>query len=490
MRRFLPWILIFVMLLIVPVQAFAEDGGAGEPGDSTVTAGEPEPSPEPSPAPEAVRRVKLTIDNQNIYKDMEKSYSQGYVPSISGGYATVVLPLLCDGELKDDELRASVNLGDTGSSPFVGKNYEKTISLGNHEVNGGKKTVKGYCVSFSLQLKADRYNGTYPVLVRISAVDKAYEDVTGDFTVFVTITDGKDPNAVPTPEPVKEEEVVLGPKILVQSCEASSLEEGAEPGKINAGDRIQVKITLENTSKTEGVENMTVTVGSPGDGFLFTGAADSTFIGTLAAGGTAELIRTYTVKPETPAGQYEIPVSFDFAYGKGMTGSGSGTARVDIRQPLELEFALLQMPSEAVVSDTVEVNVQAINLSRAKAYNVRASIEGDGLSPAGTAFIGDLEGGTAQQLPLQILITGLTQGNSFYGPTDGKITYQYEDGEGTEYSLEESFSLNILSPFSNTPQQPEDEPGQWWIIMTVMGGALLLIVLFLAARKIGRHRAG
>ena len=486
MRYFVAILLVFGLLITVPVQAFAEDG---VPGDSAPAAGEPDASPEPSPAPEAVRRVKLTIDNENIYKDMAKSYSQGYIPSISGGYVTVVLPLLCDGELKDNELRAAVTLGDASSSPFVGKNYEKTISIGTHEVNGGKKTVKSYCISFSLQLKSDRYNGTYPVLVRISGEDTHLEDVTGDFTVFVTITDGKDPNAVPTPEPVKEEEVILGPKILVQSVEAESLEEEAEPGKINAGDKIQVKITLENTSKTEGVENMTVTAGSPGDGFLFTGASDSTYIGNLAAGGKTEIIRTYTVKPETPAGQYEIPVSFDFAYGKGMTGSGSGTARVEIRQPLEMEFSLLQMPAEAVVSDTVEVGVQAINLSRAKAYNVRATIEGDGLSPAGTAFIGDLEGGTAQKVALQVLITGLAQGNSFYGPTEGKITYQYEDGEGTEYSLEETFPLNILSPFSDTPRQPEDEPGQWWIIMAVIGGAVLLIAVFLAARKIGRHRA-
>ncbi|MCH5353429.1 MAG: hypothetical protein J1E06_08180 [Acutalibacter sp.] len=485
MRRLFAWVLIFMMLIIAPVQAFAEGTETGEAGDDSFVTSEPEPTPVPG----NIRRVKLTIDNENIYKDMAKSYSQGYVPSISGGYAVVVLPLLCDGELRDDRLRAAVTLGDTSSSPFVGKNYEKTVSLAAHEVNGGKKTVQGYCVSFSLQLKTDRYNGTYPVSVRISGEDQNYEDVTGDFTVFVTITDGKDPNAVPTPEPVKEEDIVLGPKILVQSCEAESLEEGGTPGKINAGDRMQVKITLENTSKTEGVENMTVTVGSPGDGFLFTGASDSTYVDSLPAGGTVDVIRTYTVKPETSAGQYEIPVSFDFAYGKGMTGTGSGTARVDISQPLEMEFSLLQMPAEAVVSDTVEVNVQAINLSRAKAYNVRAAIEGDGLSPAGTAFIGDLEGGTAQQIPLQILIAGLSQGNSFYGPTEGKITYQYEDGEGTEYSLEETFSLNIRSPFSDTPQQPEDEPGQWWVLMAVMAGALLLIAVFLGARKIRGRRA-
>lgn len=485
LKRFFAWLLVFALLLTVTVQVSAAEPETNEGEDTNSMAEELIPSPTPEP----IRRIKLTIDNENVYKNMEKSYSQGYVPTVSNGYATVVLPLICDGELQGNSLRAAVTLGDTASSPFVGKNYEKTFFLVSHEINSGKGTVKGYCISFSLQLKNDRYNGTYPVSVRVSAEDKNLEDVTQEFTVFVTITDGKDPNATPAPEPVAEEQVTLAPKILVQSAEAKSLEEDAEFGKINAGDRMQVRITLENTSKTESAENMTVTVGSPGDGFLFTGTADSTYIGNLSAGETVDITCEYTVKPETPAGQYEIPVSFDFAYGKGMTGAGTGTARVNISQPLELEFSLLQMPAEAVVSDTVEVGVQVINLSRAKAYNVRASIKGDGLSPAGVAFIGDLEGGTSEQVPLQLLITGLTQGNSFYGQTDGKITYQYENGDGSEYSWEESFSLNILSPFSGASQEAEDEPAQWWIIMAVIGGLLLGIVVFLTVRRTGRHRA-
>lgn len=420
---------------------------------------------------------------------MGKSYAQGYVPTVSGGYAILVLPLLCENKLLGNRLRAAVTLGDTVSSPFVGKNYEKTVSLSSHKVNEGKKTVKSYLVSFSLQLKADRFNGTYPISVRVSAEDKYFEDVTQEFTVFVTVADGKDPNATPSPEPPAEEPVVLGPKILVQSVEANSLEEDREFGVIHAGDRIQVRMTLENTSKTESVQNMTVTVGSPGEGFLFIGAADSTYVGDLSAGETVDILCEYIVKPETPAGQYEIPVSFDFAYGKGMTGAGTGIARVNIHQPLELEFSFLQMPTEAVLSDTVEVSVQAINLSRAKAYNVRATIEGNGLSPAGVAFIGDLESGTSEQIPLQILITGLAGGTSPYGMTEGTITYQYEDADGNEYSLEENFPLNIRSPFSGMQHKEEDEPGQWWIIMAVIGAALLFIVVFLVLRKTGRHRA-
>lgn len=497
MKHFFAWLLIFTMLFAVFVPTAAAEPDAAEAGDTSAGAEElepspspePTPSPVPEPTPEPVRRTKLTIDNENLYQNMEKSYAQGYIPSVSGGYATVVLPLVCSGELHGNRLRAAVILGDTASGPFVGKNYEKTVSLAPHAVNGGKKTVNGYCISFSLQLKSDRYNGTYPVLIHVSAEDTAYEDVTGDFTVFVTVTDGKDPNAVPSPEPAAEEEVLLAPKILVQSVTVHALGEDAQAGIIHAGDDIQVCVTLENTSKTEPVQNLAVTVGSPGEGFLFTDASDSTYIGDLSAGETVEILCAYAVKPETPAGQYEIPISFDFAYGKGLTGAGSGAAKVNICQPLEMEFYLLQMPAEAVVSDTVEVSVQAVNLSRAKAYNIRASIAGDGISPGGIAFIGNLEGGTSQQVPLQILITGLTEGDSLYGVTEGKILYQYEDEDGSEYSREENFSLSVRSPFSGTYREEEtDDPKQWWIIMAVIGAALLGVLVFLAARGMERWR--
>ncbi len=360
-------------VLFLPSAILAE--GASEPPEELVSSAEPDPTPlltpepipsiHPSTAPPLdsqsdTELARLYIDNKHRYEKMERGYSQGYVPTVEKGVVTVILPLLCDGQLQGDCLRAKVGLGET-TGPFVTKNYEKTVERTEQKVN-----------------------------------------------------DGKDPNATPgpvvVPEPISEP-VVLGPKILVQSCQAVSLEEGAEPGIVNAGDRLRVTVILLNTSKTEALENMMVMAGSPGENFALASPADSVYIGDMAAGGTIEVTYEYTVRPETPAGQYVIPLSYDFAYGKGLTGAGTGSARVNIRQPLEMEFALMQLPNEVVISDIVEVNVQAINLSHAKAYNVRAALEADGLLPSGTAFFGDLDGGTSAEKPLQVQITSLTQGD-------------------------------------------------------------------------------
>ncbi len=415
-----------LLCAFLPSAILAE--GASEPPEELVSSAEPDPTPlltpepipsiHPSTAPPLdsqsdTELARLYIDNKHRYEKMERSYSQGYVPTVEKGVVTVILPLLCDGQLQGDCLRAKVGLGET-TGPFVTKNYEKTVERTDQKVNDGKDKVSGYYVYFQLDLKQERFMGSYPVTISVTAKDISGALVQEEFTIYVTIREGKDPNATPgpvvVPEPISEP-VVLGPKILVQSCQAVSLEEGAEPGIVNAGDRLRVTVILLNTSKTEALENMMVMAGSPGENFALASPADSVYIGDMAAGGTIEVTYEYTVRPETPAGQYVIPLSYDFAYGKGLTGAGTGSARVNIRQPLEMEFALMQLPNEVVISDIVEVNVQAINLSHAKAYNVRAALEADGLLPSGTAFFGDLDGGTSAEKPLQVQITSLTQGD-------------------------------------------------------------------------------
>ena len=500
MRRLAAILLTLCLCCAAPGFPASADSGLPAASDG---APEAEASPEPSPAPSASpepdvtpsprpEQVKLVIDNRNVYEKMERSYSQGYVPTVKNGTAEVVLPLICQGELAGGQLRARADLGEGG--PFVTKNYEKTVELKENWVNAKKGKVQGYLAAFSLQLVSGRVNGSYPVRISIAAKDLLGAEVQETFTVYVTVSDGRDPNATPPPEPTPEPvpdptpaPVVLGPKVLVASSRALSLEEGAESGIVKAGDRFRVTAVLVNTSQTEALENMAVSAAPP-EGFALLSESDSVYIGSLAAGGTVEVSYDYTAKPETPAGQYPIALTYDYAYHGGETASGTGTARVEIRQPLRLEFSLSQLPGEAVISDTVEVIVQAVNLSHAKAYHVRAVLEADGLSPSGTALIGDLEGGTSGEKPLRILITGLTQSEFSYGRTGGKITYLYEDEEGNELSQEENFTMEIKSPFSETKSQEVDDPGQWWLIMAGIGAAAAVLGGVFLWRAVKRRR--
>lgn len=232
---------------------------------------------------------------------------------------------------------------------------------------------------------------------------------------------------------------------------------------------------------------MTVTAAAASESLILSSMSDCQYIETVGESASFDVIYEYETKSDMPAGQYDISVSYDFAYGRGMSSSGSGTARVMVTQPLEMELSVVRLPDKAVVSDTVPVDVRAINLSRTKAYNVRAVIEADGFSPAGTVFIGDVDAGISADGSGQITVTGLTKGSFPYGQTNGTVSFFYEDADGNEFTEVKKFSTVIESPFSENTGT-EDKPDRWWGIMTVIAVIIAAFTVWGVVMKIRERR--
>ncbi|MBP3506551.1 MAG: hypothetical protein J6K43_09150 [Lachnospiraceae bacterium] len=427
---------------------------------------------------------KLVIDNQNRYEGMDKAYSDGYVPKVEQGRVQLVVPLICNQKLQNDSIRVALNLGDSQSMPFVNKNYEKTFTLQSTAVNDGLNIVESYVVLFSLELKEERYNGSYPVVLTVEAVDANGNDMQQQFTVYVNISDGKNLNEEPETEATTEEPVTYAPKVLVESCNFSKNE-------VVAGEEVKAEITLVNTSQTESVQNMTVMLTAQEEYFTLLSQSDTIYVGAIPAGGSTIITYDFAVNSATPQGQYHLTLTMDYADSKGMLYSESGNAKVDVKQTILMQFDPVVIPKEVQVADVVEAQVQAMNLGRTTVYNVRAELVADGLSPEGTIFIGNMEAGTVQTGSIQVSVTSLSNSNSMYGPTKGTITFYYEDEEGNEYTETEEFSTVICSPFSEkTLEEEPDQPGQWWIIMVVVVGILCLLLGYILIKKSKRERGG
>ena len=69
----------------------------------------------------------LYIDNINCFSGMSKSYSKGYAPETSNGYTDIIIPIKSKTDLKDNVLKASLNLGEVENTPFVYKSYIKDL---------------------------------------------------------------------------------------------------------------------------------------------------------------------------------------------------------------------------------------------------------------------------------------------------------------------------------------------------------------------------
>ncbi|MDE6025984.1 MAG: hypothetical protein K2G45_11080 [Lachnospiraceae bacterium] len=429
--------------------------------------------------------TKLYVDNKNRYKHMSHSYAEGYVPSVENGVVHLVVPIVSTGKLKDSSLEASLSLGDIQSMPFICKNYKKQVVLSKSTVNDGAGKAESYVVYFPIELKEGRYNGSYPITLNVSARDEAGIDIAEEFTVYVNISDGRNPVSddvtLTIPEPSEDVSPTFTPRLMVQDYSFSKEE-------ICAGDTVKVDITLENVSADETIRNLLVTLNTQGEYISVVSKSDSLYVDSIPAGKTEELSYEFSVRAAAPQGQYNLTLAFEYADVKGSSYTGNGSVKMYVNQPLEMEFDTLSIDDEVRVADVIKGEVHAMNLGKSKAYNVRAVIEADGLRAWNTIFIGDIEAGETATGSVQISVSSLSEGSALYGSTKGTVTYYYEDEDGVEYTETRNFDTKIMSPFSEEiKKETKDNPAQWWIIMIIIIACLIVFGIYTFVISHRRH---
>ena len=455
-----------MLILIMPVTALAEEEA------------------EPSQPPQTGAVTSLEIDNAHIFDGMDKAYKDGYSPVVKDGKATVVLPLLSNGDIQNNMISVTPNLGDTASSPFVYSNYQKTVSRQDNPVAGGA-AVSSFLVRFDFPLVSGRYNGVYPVVIDVQAQAPDGTPIQQTFTTYITITDGKDPNAAPpTPQPEKP---TSQPKVIVSGYSIS-------PEAVMAGEEFTASITLKNTSEKKSVQNMTVTASCDSPGLLLENDSDTFFISKLGKGAETSIELSYKADLEIVPQLYNITLTIQYDNSDATPLTSSGTVPVIVSQPLRVEMDTPEVPQEVNAGDTFPLSVQVMNMGRSKVFNVRCELSAPGLIPSSSAFIGNMEAGTALTGDTNVFVgtkdmsEGYT-GTDQYGPTKGKITLIYEDEDGKEYTQEIEIATNINTPVIPQADEPEEEPekaGQWWISLAI--GAV--VIAGLAAVLIARAKRG
>lgn len=211
--------------------------------------------------------------------------------------------------------------------------------------------------------------------------------------------------------------------------------------------------------------------------------SDSVYVEELQTQKTCKVIYEFRIRSTAPQGQYSVPITLDYADSKGNIYTGQGTVKIMAELPVKIEIDPITVPEEIQMGETIELQTQVMNLGRGKVYNVRAVVEADGFNAERTAFIGDIEAGSALSGSTEITAVGLP-GNSLYGKTQGTVTFYYEDESGKEMSEEKVFETSIMSPLNEKKEEEiPDDTGQWWVIMAVIAGTLFGTIGVLAAKK-------
>jgi len=303
MKKLLILLLSLILLISIPITSLATDDTevtdtpVETPPKDNTTEQETPPTEENVPPSSAALPVTIEIDTENVYPGMDNAYKNGYVPTVANDTATIVLPLISSGTFIDNELTVTPNLGTTSNSPFVYENYKKIFRLEEYDISDTK--VYAWLVRFDLPLTDDRYDGVYPVMLSAEGITQDGSVITQMFTVYVTITDGIDPNYVPevTPDPQ--------PKLIIDSYSLT-------PATINSGEEFELTVTLKNTSDTYSIYNMTVTTRCDSLNFTSLNESDVVYISKLKSGETTNISLKYKTDVSTTAGKYNI--NLDFAY--------------------------------------------------------------------------------------------------------------------------------------------------------------------------------
>lgn len=442
--------------------------------ESAPTTPEPtQPQTEPS-VPEA--SAALEIDSKYLYEGMDKAYESGYIPKIQDGVAQIVLPLKSVGEIRDNQIKVSLDLG-SGGSPFVVANYEKTFPLSKAIPQNSKEEQQLYLVSFGVKLAKDRINGTYPVTARVSAYDNTGMPIAFDYTVFVTITDGAsgEPEIPAPPEPEKP---TAEPVVFIAASKM-------EPEVAMAGEPFTLTLTLQNSLTNKSVENLLVTV-DPGN-LQINLLEDSTVIPVrhIDAGGSVELVLHFDTDPAISAEKQKINFHFQYDSNQTLGLSAEGSYILDVRQSAKLDFDGAVLPVKVFQQDTVTVSVNLMNTGKSPLYNCRINYEIEGLSSGGTTFLGEIPAGENKMGSGNLRVS-----SEQLGDVSGTITITYEDAFGQEYAKTAEVSTHIAEkPAPETTEQAEEpkKDVHWWIFILVglgIGGGLGFgIPWFLKDRK-------
>ncbi len=248
---------------------------------------------------------EFVIDSAHVYPNMDTAYEDGYSPVIKDGKAWIVLPLIYeDIALQPDSVTASVDFGNISGSPFEIKQYKKEFRPDNYTLPGGD-AKRAYLVEFDLGLKNNRVNGTCLVNITIQYKMLQITEYSADFVtkeqvfpVYVTITDGTDPNDGSN-QPQGDA------RLRLEGCDIN-------PQDIKPGDIFTVDARLRNTSQSKDIKNLRASYGNV-DGVLTpTGNMGSVYLDSLGAGqmGTVH----FELKAADVVTNYNPRITLDLQY--------------------------------------------------------------------------------------------------------------------------------------------------------------------------------
>lgn len=280
------------------------------------------------------------------------------------------------------------------------------------------------------------------------------------------------------------------PRLVLKKYELS------EP-VLSAGSKITVTLTFQNIGKVT-AHSVYVKVQSEGD-LLPADHINRHEVGQIAPQKNKSISIPLIVQTNAKPGAQKLSVSFEYANAAGEFFSASEEILCPIKQPLRLSCDTPSIPEHGYAGDTLSVPVNVMNLGQSSLCNVQCTVEGPGLAPQSSLFLGTIEQGNSKNGEIFVFLGPKdTSDTSLYGQTQGTLKIIYEDEYGTAFDQSVSLpAFTIDSPRSvptampDSSETPSETADQWWVtlvVLLVLLGGMLAWFIYQRCRSVkGRH---
>jgi hypothetical protein len=223
-----------------------------------------------------------------------------------------------------------------------------------------------------------------------------------------------------------------------------------------AGEVITLEMDVKNTSKTERVKNIKVTLSDQEGVFTPVNSSNSLFVDSIPAGGVSKQTMNFRVKSDAMVKNYQMQVKMEYEDSSGHAYDAESNPFIEteelslnVVQPIRLEMGDLNLPFEMTVGQPFNVEMDFYNMGKSTMYNMMIKMDGNFSVQDGNYFVGNFETGRSDYY------SGVLIPNE-PGSVEGRILFTFEDALGNVVELEQLINVEAVEMDMNMNMNMED----------------------------------
>ena len=371
--------------------------------------------------------AEFELDQHSTIDGMNRSWYQGYAPSISYHKMTLCLPIRAESCVGD--ITVSLALNDPNVFVLSGEPKDVTISPKNGI----------YPVKLVLPLEQYRRNGDYPATITIKGTDEAGKEIVETMPYVIRIRDGYGSHE--TLEPVISDVV----------------------GNLDVGTDGSLSLTITNPTTTQSIMDGEITV-TDSTGEILMSGSNRYLLPEILPGKSEVVTIPMTVKGNASISQHTLEVKLSYScLGKSAEWKESFT--VPVTQAIRLEQGGVQLPT-AIAGELGNMTLPLMNMGKGELRNVLVKLEAEGVLDAQSVLVGTMAAGETKQAKLTF-----NPKLDSMGTHSGTVTITCEDAYGNTFSQTLDVTLIVDEPIPEVELQQEEEKEK------TSTGTIILIVL-------------